>query len=119
MVKGILAAGAPVEDGVFPGQGMQGSGDSCGILHIPPVIPGETEERADFGGGFGRRDLLNGCEECRVREEAFLGDPVTQVADLFGGECTFRLVCLNPSKTCRSRARCSSQVEEKTMISSR
>ena len=78
-----------MEDHVFPDQGMQGTGDGCEILHIQLEIPGETKERADFGGGFGRRDLPNGCEECRVGEEEFLGDPVTQVADLFSGECTF------------------------------
>ena len=65
-VEGALAVGAPVEDRVFPGQSMQGAGDSCEVFHISPVIPCETKERADFGGGFGRRDLPDGREECRV-----------------------------------------------------
>ena len=55
MVEGSLAVGAPVEDLVFPGQSMQGTCDGCEVFHIPPVVAGETKERADFGGGFGRR----------------------------------------------------------------
>ena len=63
-VEGVLAVSAPVEDRVFPGQSMQGTGDGCKIFHISPVIPCETKERADFGGGFGRQDLPDGHEEC-------------------------------------------------------
>ena len=66
MVEGALAVSAPVEDLVFPGQSMQGGGDSCEVFHISPVIPCETKERADFGGGFGQRDLPDGAEERRV-----------------------------------------------------
>ena len=65
-VEGALAVGATVEDRFFPGQSMQGAGDSCKIFHILPVIPCETKERADFGGGSGRRDLPDGREECQV-----------------------------------------------------
>ena len=53
-------------DRIFPGQSMQGAGDGCEILHISPVIPCKTKERADFSGGFGRWNLLNGREERRV-----------------------------------------------------
>ena len=63
VVEGGLAVGAPMEDRVFPGQSMQGTGDGCEVFHILPVVSGETKERADFGGGFGRRDLPNSCEE--------------------------------------------------------
>ena len=59
------------------------------FFYISPVIPGETKERADFGGGFRRRDLPDGREECRVWQEAFLCNPVPQVTDLFSGEGTF------------------------------
>ena len=33
------------------------------FFYISPVIPGKTKERADFGGGFGRQNLLDGREE--------------------------------------------------------
>ena len=56
------------------------------FFYISPVIPGETKERADFGGGFGRRDLPDGREERRVGQEAFLCNPVPQITDLLGGE---------------------------------
>ena len=75
-----------MEDRVFPGQGMQGAGDGCKIFNIAPVIPGKTNERADFSGGFGRRDLPYGREERRVLQEAFLCNPVPQITDLLGGE---------------------------------
>ena len=78
-----------MEDLVFPGQSMQGTGDGCKIFHISLVIPCETKERADFGGGFWRRDLPDGCEEHRVWQEAFFRDPVAQITDLFGGEGAF------------------------------
>ena len=78
-----------MEDRVFLGQGMQGVGDGCKIFYILPVIPGETKERVDFGGGFGRRNLLDGREEHWVWQEAFLCDPVSQITDLFGGEGAF------------------------------
>ena len=89
VVKGGLAVGAPVEDRVFPGQSMQGTGDGCEVFHIPPVVSGETKERADFGGSFGWRDLPNGRDELRVWQEAFFRDPVTQITDLFSGERPF------------------------------
>ena len=62
-VEGVLAVSAPVKDRIFPGQSMQGTGDGCEILHISPVVPCKTKERADFGGGFGRQDLPDGREE--------------------------------------------------------
>ena len=63
MVEGILAVSAPMEDRVLPGQRMQRAGDCCKIFHITPVIPGKTQEGADFSGGFGRRNLPDGREE--------------------------------------------------------
>ena len=78
-----------MKDRVFPGQSMQGTCDDCGVFHISPVVAGETKERADFGGGFGRWDLPNSREERRVWQEALFRDPVTQVTDLFCGESAF------------------------------
>ena len=60
MVEGVLALGAPVEDLVFPGQGVQWAGDGCKIFDIPTVIAGKTQERADFCGVFERMDLSDG-----------------------------------------------------------
>ena len=88
-VEGGLAVGTPMEDRVFPGQHMQGTCDGCEVFHISPVVAGETKERADFGGGFGRWNLPNSREERRVWQEAFFRDPVTQVTDLFCSECAF------------------------------
>ena len=78
-----------MKDHVLPGQVMQWAGDGYKILYIPSVIPGETKEGADFGGGFGRRNLPDGHEERRIWEEAFLCDPVPLITDLFGGESAF------------------------------
>ena len=52
-----------MEDRFFPGQGMQRAGDGCKIPGISSVITGETQERADFCGVFGRLDLPDGCQE--------------------------------------------------------
>ena len=68
---------------------MQRAGDCCEILHISPVIPGKTQEGADFSGGFGRWDLSDGREERWIWEEAFFRHPVPQITDLFGGEGAF------------------------------
>ena len=68
---------------------MQGTGNGCEILHISPVVSCEIKERADFGGGFGRRDLLDGREERRVWQKALFRDPVAQITDLFSGEGAF------------------------------
>ena len=89
MVEGGLAVGAPMEDRIFPGQSMQGTCDSREVLYISLVVTGETKERADFGGGFGRRNLPDSREERRVWQEALFCDPVTQVADLFCGKSAF------------------------------
>ena len=62
-IEGLLTVGAPMEDRILPGQGMQRTGDGCKILNISPVIPGKTQEGADFGGIFGRLDLPDGCQE--------------------------------------------------------
>ena len=78
-----------MEDSVFLGQGMQGAGVGCKSFYISPVIPSETKERADFGGGSGRWDLPDGREKLRVWQEAFRYDPVPQITDLFGGEGAF------------------------------
>ena len=88
-VEGVLAVSAPVEDRVFPGQSIQGTGDGCEIFHISLVIPCETKERADFGGDFGRRNLSDGREERRVWQEAFFREPVAQITDLFGSKGAF------------------------------
>ena len=53
-VESVLALGAPVEDCVFPGQGIQWTGNGCEILNIPTVIAGKTQERANLCGIFGR-----------------------------------------------------------------
>ena len=75
-----------MEDHILPGQSMQGTCDGCEVFHISPVVTGETKERADFGGWFGRRDFPDSCEVRRVWQEALFRDPVTQVTDLFGSE---------------------------------
>ena len=84
-----LAVGAPMEDRVLPGQSMQGTCNGRKVLYIPPVVTGETKEGADFSGGFGRRNLPDSREECRVWQEALLRDLVTKVAGLFCGEGAF------------------------------
>ena len=53
------------------------------------LVTGETKERADFGGCFGRRDFPNSREERRVWQEALFRDPVTQVTGLFCSERAF------------------------------
>ena len=63
VVEGGLAVGAPMEDRIFPGQSMQGTCDGCVVLHVSPVVTGETKERADFGGCFERQDFLNSSKE--------------------------------------------------------
>ena len=88
-VEGGLAVGAPMEDRVFPGQSMQGTCDGCEVLHISLVVTGETKERADFGGCFGRQDFPNSHEERRVWQEALFRHPLTQVTDLFCGKSAF------------------------------
>ena len=75
-----------MEDRILPGQSMQGTCDGCKVFHISPVVTGETKERADFCGCFGRRDFPNSREERRIWQEAFFRDPVTQVTDLFCSE---------------------------------
>ena len=70
MVEGVLIVSAPMEDRILPGQHMQRAGDCCKILHILPVIPGKTQEGANFSGSFGRRDLPDGREERWIWEEA-------------------------------------------------
>ena len=67
MFEGILALGAPVEDRVFPGQGVQWTGDGCKRFDIPMVIAGKTQERADFCGVFGRMDFSDGGKKRGIR----------------------------------------------------
>ena len=88
-VEGILAVSAPMKDLILPSQRMQLAGDCCEILHIMPVIPGKTQEGADFSGGFGRRNLPDGCKEHWIRQEALFCGPVPQITDLLGGESAF------------------------------
>ena len=59
VVEGVLTVWAPMEDRVLPGQGMQWS--------VAPVVPIETQKRADFRGVFGRADLPDGNEQRGVR----------------------------------------------------
>ena len=47
-VEGFLTLWTPVEDRIFPGEGMEGAGDSGEILDIPSIVPGETQKRANF-----------------------------------------------------------------------
>ena len=89
MVEGTLAVSTPMEDRVLPGQRMQRAGDCCEIFHITPVIPGKTQEEADFSGGFGRRNLPEDREESWIRQEALFHDPVPQITDLLDGESAF------------------------------
>ena len=56
VVKGILAVWAPVEDLVFSGQLVQRSGDGGEVFNVTPVIPGETQKRANFRGVLGGTD---------------------------------------------------------------
>ena len=76
-----------MEDRILPGQSMQRTGNGDEVLYISPVVTDETEEGADFGSRFGRRDFPDGCQERRIGQEAFFRDPVAQVADLFLGKC--------------------------------
>ena len=85
-VGGGLVVDAPMEERILPDQSMQGTCDGCEVFHILPVVTGETKERADFGGYFGRRDFPNSHEERRVWQEALFRDRVTQVTDLFCSE---------------------------------
>ena len=48
-VEGVLAIRAPVEDRIFPGKRVKRPGDGGEILNITPLVPGETQERANFG----------------------------------------------------------------------
>ena len=75
-----------MKDLVLPGQCIQRAGDSHKILCIATVIPGKTQEGADFSGGFRRWNLPDGWEEHRIRQEALLYDPVPQITDLLGGK---------------------------------
>ena len=54
-IEGFLTLWTPVEDRVFPGEGMEGAGDGGEILDISPIVPGEAQKRANFrcslGGG--------------------------------------------------------------------
>ena len=77
-----------MEDRILTGQSVQRTCNACKILYISPVVAGETKEGADFSGSFGRWNLPNGCEECRIWQEAFFCDPVAQIADLFCGKST-------------------------------
>ena len=88
-VEGILAVSAPMEDRILPGQHMLWAGNCCKIFHITLVIPGKTQEGADFSGGFGRLNLPDGREERWIRQEALFRNPVPQITDLLGGESAF------------------------------
>ena len=56
MVEGLLTLWTPVEDRIFPGEGVEGAGDGGEILDILPIVPGETQKRANFccilGGAY-------------------------------------------------------------------
>ena len=52
-VECVLAMRAPVEDRIFPGKRVKRPGDGGKILNIMPVVPGEAQERANFGSILG------------------------------------------------------------------
>ena len=78
-----------MEDCILPGQRMYRAGNSGKILHISPVITGESQEGADFRGSLGRGNFPYGCQERGIRQETLLGDPVAQVADLLSSKGAF------------------------------
>ena len=55
-----------------------------------PVVTGQAQERADFGGCFRGRNLPNSSQERGIWQEALLSHPMDQVIDLLGGKSTFR-----------------------------
>ena len=61
-IEGFLTLWTPVEDRVFPGEGVEGAGDSGDIPDIPPIVPGEAQKRANFRGSLGGPYLSDGCQ---------------------------------------------------------
>ena len=78
-----------MKDRILLGQCMQLDGESCKILNITPIIPGKTQEGADFSGGFRKWNLSDGREERCIRQEALLCYLVPQITDLLGGKSAF------------------------------
>ena len=62
-VEGVLTIRSPVEDRIFPGKRVKRPSDGGEILNIMLVVPGEAQERANFGGILegGGADLSDGC----------------------------------------------------------
>ena len=59
-IEGVLSVWAPVEDRIFIGQRVQWSGNGCEVFNVPPVVPSETQKRANFCGVLGGTDLSDG-----------------------------------------------------------
>ena len=59
-VEGLLTLRTPVEDRIFPGEGMEGAGDGSEVLDIPLIVPGEAQKRANLCCILGGAYLLDG-----------------------------------------------------------
>ena len=59
-VEGFLTLWTPVEDRIFPGEGVEGASDGGKILDILPIVPGEAQKRANFCGSLGGGGLSLG-----------------------------------------------------------
>ena len=47
-VEGFLTLWTPVEDRIFPGEGVEGAGDGGKILDLQPIVLGEAQKQANF-----------------------------------------------------------------------
>ena len=52
-IEGFLTLWTPVEDRIFPGEGVERAHDSDEIIDISPVVPGEAQKRANFRCSLG------------------------------------------------------------------
>ena len=48
VVEGLLTLWTPVEDRIFPGEGVEGAGDGSEILDIPPIVLVEAQKLANL-----------------------------------------------------------------------
>ena len=71
-----------MKDRVLQGQGVKWSGDGCEVFDVASVVPGETQKGANFRDVLGWADFSDGSWQRGVREEAFFGDSMPEVADL-------------------------------------
>ena len=67
---------------VFACEGVEWPSDGSKALYILAIICCEAQEGVDFGGVARGGDVFYSPQEGRIGEEAVLGDPVLQVADL-------------------------------------